>query len=221
MAITNYPGNKGGQGIRETLFNYTPACKRYFSLFFGSGGFELRPEFKNIPWIIAEKNPKLQSIATSKDLVTFSDYRDLVANYNFTSDDFIFCDPPYIFETRKNSRRYYKNEFTIHDHEAFLNYIVPSKAKVLITHPKHKLYSTALAVWNCYTLRYMSRAGWFNDAIWCNYTPENVVLFNYNFLGNDRTTRQMIKRKRQNIIRKINALPFHEKMAIFKQLNLK
>jgi hypothetical protein len=218
--MVNYVGNKGGQGIKEQLFNFVPKSERYFSLFYGMGGFENLPEFKNVNWIISEKNPKLQSLAAASNHETYSDYRSIAEKYNFTSADFIFCDPPYLHSTRRNGKTYYKFEWDVYEHKEFLDYISGCSAKVLITHPSCSLYDNCLEAWYKHEFRYMSRQGWFEDCIWTNFIPGYVELHTYNYLGQCRTERQQIKRQRANFLSKFNSLPFHQKMAIFNELNL-
>ena len=107
----SYPGNKGGQGIREFLINYIPIAERYFSLFYGQGGFENCKLTKGINWQCSEIFPELKLFSTLTAVIVESDYRDLISKNNFTKTDFIFADPPYLFEKRKNGRKYYKHEF--------------------------------------------------------------------------------------------------------------
>jgi site-specific DNA-adenine methylase len=218
--MNNYVGNKGGQGIKEQLFNFVPKSERYFSLFYGMGGFENLPEFKNVNWIISEKDPELLSLASARYHDTYSDYKSIVEKYNFTSADFIFCDPPYLHSTRRNGRAYYKFEWDVYEHKEFLDYISVCGAKVLITHPSCSLYDNCLETWYKHEFRYMSRQGWFEDCIWTNFMPGYVELHDYNYLGQCRTERQQIKRQRANFVSKFNSLPYHQKIAIFKELNL-
>lgn len=220
MDLKNYIGNKGGQGLKEQIFNVFPKANRFFSLFYGGGGFENLKEFKGVKWIVAEKDDIMQLKAATTAAVVFNCYKDLVEKNCFTSADVIFADPPYIFETRLNNTRYYKHEFDMPGHVEFLNYISCTPGKVVITHPYHILYKAKLKGWHFTEFNYMSRGGWFFDGIWTNYIPESVELFTYNYLGNDRTTRQQIKRSIANTVRKIQELPYHQKMAIFKQLKL-
>jgi site-specific DNA-adenine methylase len=218
--MANYVGNKGGQGIKEQLFNFVPKSERYFSLFYGMGGFENLPEFKKVNWVISEKNQEMQLLAAASGHVTFADYRSLVERYDFTSGDFIFCDPPYLHSTRRNGRSYYKFEFDRVDHAEFLDYIRSCSGKVLITHPMCAIYDNYLKGWYKHEFRYMSRQGWFRDCIWTNFIPGFAELHTYNYLGQCRTERQQIKRRRANFVSRFNSLPFHQKMAIFKELNL-
>lgn len=219
--MNNYTGNKGGQTIKPILANLIPSSRRYFSLFLGGGGLENSKEFVECNWIVSEKNPDLQLKAATSAAVVFSDYKDLIENFNFTSEDFIFCDPPYLLEKRKSGRSYYKHEFSFPEHVVFLNCIRSLKANILITHPECDLYDSMLKGWFKIPFSYMTRKGWFNDCVYLNYLHCSVELVTYKYLGNDRTTRQQIKRKRKNFISKFEKLHFHEQRAIVNDMRKK
>ena len=216
--MSKYVGNKGGQGIREKLINFLPLSSRYFSLFYGHGGFENCPLTKGINWICSEKNPHFKVFSTPTAAIDYFDYLDLVADFNFTSADFIFADPPYLHTTRRNSRNYYKHEFQNSDHIVFLTSMISLKAQILITHPECDLYNKILSTWRKHPFRYMSRNGWFNDCLWTNFDSKITPLYNYSSLGNNSMHRQQIKRKRLNFISKFKNLTFHEQQAIMQRI---
>lgn len=215
----NYVGNKGGQVIFPQLINNIPRSRRYFSLFFGAGGLEKHEVFSKTKWICSEKNTDNLKYSTPTAAVVYNDYKVLVEQNNFTSDDFIFADPPYMFSTRAAARIYYKYEFTNDQHVEFLNYMISLNAKVMITHPINELYSSMLEPWYKVPFEYHGHKGLFKDSMWLNYNPCDIELINYEFLGVNSTDRQRIKRKRANIIEKLRALPKHELKAILLELN--
>ena len=216
--MKNYPGNKGGQGIREFLVNYIPKSNRYFSLFYGGGGFENCKYMKTITWTCAEINPDNTKYETDTAVITFSDYRYLIAKINFTQDDFVFADPPYLFSTRLSGKKIYKYEFTKPQHIEVLNYISSLNSKILITHPKNALYDRLLPNFNCIEFEYMTHGGWFKDAIYFNYSTADIELVNYATLGENFTERQQIKRKRKSMINKIEKLPILQQKALIAEL---
>jgi len=216
--MSTYIGNKGGQGIREFLINRVPKSNNYYSLFYGGGGFENSVLMLNTKWVCSEINPSNIKYQTKLCQILYKDYRSLIADNNFTRDDFIFADPPYLFDNRLSKSVYYSFEFSIADHLIFLKIVNSIKAKVLITHPKNNLYDKHLKGWYNLKFSYMSRAGWIEDSIYCNYIPSKTELLNYECIGDNSTHRQQIKRKRNNIVKKINSLSFHEIMSIKREL---
>ena len=212
----NYPGNKGGQGIREFLTNYIPKSKRYFSLFYGAGGFENCKYMKKISWICSEKNENNKKYQTNTAVIAYNDYRSLLVENTFTSDDFIFADPPYRFENRLSKKKIYKYEFDEAAHIEFLSYMRNIKCKILITHPKNKIYDKKLKGFLNKEFKYMSHGGWFKDSIYFNYDPGSIDLVTYQVLGANAMNRQRIKRKRSSMLHKIRCLPkLQQKALIF------
>jgi DNA adenine methylase len=218
--MSNYIGNKGGQSILPILTNLIPCSHRYFSLFFGAGGLEKSKPFSNIKWVCSEINPSNKKYTTPLANIVYSSYQELIADNNFTSEDFIFADPPYVLSTRLSGKKLYKFEFDEQSHVEFLTSVSNLPAKILITHPVHDLYNSHLTSWFKLPMRYQTRKGIYNDCVWMNYDVSSIELHNYNFLGKDFTERQQIKRKRHNIINRIESLSYHEKMAILKHFQV-
>ncbi|MCP4178122.1 MAG: hypothetical protein GY756_10175 [bacterium] len=218
--MKNYTGNKGGLNISHFLINYIPLSKRYFSLFYGQGGLENSPLLSGVNWLCSEKDHALHSFSTTSAVIVESCYKDLVATFTFTQDDFIFADPPYLFSTRLSKKPIYKHEFDIPEHEVFLDYMISLNCRILITHPYSALYAKKLENWSFVPFQYQSRGGLFKDGIWFNFAPGNVALVNYSCLGHNNIKRQQIKRKRLRFVNKFNALSFHEKQAIIQELGL-
>lgn len=214
-----YPGNKDFSNVIHFLVNRLPKSKRYFSLFYGAGGLEQSIYTRDAKFICAEINPDNKKFENSPlATIEYSDYKDLIEDNVFTSEDFVFADPPYIFSTRSTGKKYYKYEFTIPEHIEFLNYMISLPCKIMITHPEHDLYNKMLLGWRREDLNYMTRNGWFKDSIWMNYDPGAIELLNYECLGRDFTDRQRIKRQRKNVIQKFKAFDPHIRNAIVKEL---
>ncbi len=223
MIIKNYTGAKGGQTILPILANHMPKSKRYFSFFLGGGSLEFSRDFKDCKWICSDKSASVQKhFSTSAPGVTvYKSWQQLVENYVFTSDDFIFCDPPYLFETRRTGLKYYQHEFNYENHVEFLDFIGQTQAKVLVTHPKNLLYSSQLSNFRELDFTYNTRNGMFYDCMYMNYNSSTLDLVTYKYLGYNNTDRQRIKRKTNNLITKIKNLSHHERQNLLQQLNLK
>lgn len=214
----NYIGNKGGQGIKEQLINHFPSCHRYFSLFFGKGGFEKCNLTKGITWICAEKDVSLHDNAYDVARTVFNDYDSCLDSFEFSTNDFVFADPPYMFSTRRSRKKYYKHEFNDDDHIKFLTRVHSLKCMCMITHPENDLYNEFLESWFKIPMRYQTRGGMFEDCIYLNYNSCSIELYNYSCIGSNFIERQQIKRKRANFIKKFEALSFHEQRAIMQHI---
>lgn len=216
--MNRYVGNKDFSNVIHFLINRLPKSKRYFSLFFGGGGLENSVYTADANFICSDKNTECKKFQTSSAMIEFFDYRYLIEQNVFTSEDFIFADPPYMFSTRSTGKKYYKYEFSTQDHIEFLNYMISLPCKIMITHPECDLYNEYLKNWNKEDLNYMSRNGWFKDTVWTNYNTSDIELLNYDCLGKDFTDRQRIKRQRNNIVNKFKKLDNHIRLAIIKEL---
>lgn len=69
---------------------------------------------------------------------------DLIARYN-TPDVFMYLDPPYLPETRKNYL--YKHEMSTSDHEELLKALLKHPGKILISSYENELYNDYLRGW--------------------------------------------------------------------------
>lgn len=81
----------------------------------------------------------------------------------------IYCDPPYLLETR-NSSKQYNFEMSDKDHEDLLNAILESKSKVIISGYESDLYNNALKGWRKKTgfnLTQSLRKA--KEVLWMNY----------------------------------------------------
>jgi len=66
------------------------------------------------------------------------DFRKLIPIYD-KPDTFMYLDPPYILETRKN-RKYYSNEMTAEEHQDLVNLILVSKSMFVLSGYNHPIY---------------------------------------------------------------------------------
>ncbi len=216
--MKNYIGNKDFSNVIHFLVNRLPKSERYFSLFYGSGGLEKSIYTAAAHFICAEKNPDCKKYETSMSTIEYYDYKDLLEENVFTQEDFVFADPPYMFSTRRDARKYYKFEFDLNDHIEFLNYMISLPCRIMITHPECDLYNEYLKDWKRVDLKYMTQQGWFTDSVYMNYEPDEMELLNYDCLGNDFVDRQRIKRQRKNIVNKFKNLDPLVLKAIIKDL---
>ncbi|HEY4153742.1 MAG TPA: hypothetical protein VGM38_10525, partial [Pseudolysinimonas sp.] len=131
----------------------------------------------------------------------------------FSKETFIYADPPYLKEVRRDKRNLYKVEWDVEDHEYFLNWVREREELIMITHPVCALYEEALPLWNRIEYKYKTRVGMLDDCIWINYEVP-IRLHDYSYAGSDRTERQRIKRKIGRVISKLATLPGIERNAV-------
>jgi hypothetical protein len=131
----------------------------------------------------------------------------------------IYCDPPYLMESRRSQRDIYAFEFgSLEEHRELLTVLRDLGAMVMISGYWSDLYATMLHDWKYFTFKNMTRGGGLADEfVWYNY-PDPVALHDYRFLGDDFRQRERIRRKVARWTEKLNALPILERGAILDAL---
>lgn len=135
------------------------------------------------------------------------DYRNLIDNFDYTAKNHVFYfDPPYLMSKRKSSRKLYKHEWGLNDHVDFLHHTRMIRSKVLISGYASDLYDEVLLNWFRYTFKSMTRQGLVEEVVWCNF-PRPEILQDPQYLGNNKSERECIKRKRLRLIAKLERTP--------------
>ena len=95
---------------------------------------------------------------------------DVIKRYDF-ENVLIYCDPPYMLETR--SQKQYKNEMTKEDHQNLLEVLKKSKGHVVISGYDSKLYNDILRGWNKQEIVCRTQSGKKSkEVIWMNFEPQ-------------------------------------------------
>jgi len=150
MKIT-FPGGKGGDGVYQRIINLMPPHEVYIETHLGGGGImrKKRPAQRNIG---IEIDPKVIELWSEfKDLeieIHQKDAVEFIKNYQFTGNEFVYCDPPYLRETRDRRRKLYVYEYTRDQHIELLKTIRKIPAMVMISGYESELYKTLLHDWN-------------------------------------------------------------------------
>ena len=146
---------------------------------------------------------------------------DLLNNVkNHVKDDlpwwqetFIYCDPPYLLETRSCNKKGYKYEFTRADHINLLNLLKSLKCNIAISCYDNELYSTMLQDWRKIHFKAQTKRKTVIETLYMNY-PEPSELHDYRFIGSNYRERDRIQQKIKRHISRLQKLPVHERNAI-------
>lgn len=126
----------------------------------------------------------------------------------------VYCDPPYLMETRKCQRPVYRHEFTDDQHRELLAVIRTIPALVMISGYFSEMYANALHDWRTVTFQAVTRGGSLaTEYLWCNF-PEPQELHDYSFLGENFRERERIKRKVKRWQAKLQQMPTLERYAL-------
>lgn len=94
---------------------------------------------------------------------------DLIPRFNF-ENVLIYCDPPYMLNTRHGKQ--YRYEMDASDHEHLLALLLAHKGPVIISGYETELYNNTLAKWHRYeTTAYSQVCSKKKEIVWMNYDP--------------------------------------------------
>jgi DNA adenine methylase len=128
-------------------------------------------------------------------------------------EELVYCDPPYLLQTRTTDKRYrYRHDYTDQDHIELLDILQGLPCKVMLSGYPSDLYDQTLKGWNHIEVQVMNHAGVRTEKIWYNFEIDRYHWATY--AGKNYTDRQSIRRKAANWGRKYREMPRHERMAI-------
>ncbi|NGZ18009.1 DNA adenine methylase [Vibrio aestuarianus] len=213
----SYLGSKGASGAYQLIIGLMPPHNTYIESHLGSG-------------VVMKKKPRsARSIGLDLCSKALSDFEhDGVETYQVDANQYlnqfdyksngetlVYCDPPYLPETRTSKERY-NFEYTRADHIKLLKTIRDLPAKVIISGYPSKLYDEMLSDWNKKEFQVMSRGGVRTECVWFNFEPSSKHWATY--AGKDFTDRQRISRKAERWAKKYQALSENERLAIMAAL---
>jgi len=164
------------------------------------------------------KTAMLADIATNDDMVQHmficQDAATFLGSYPFTGNEFVYCDPPYLMETRRSQRSLYEFEYSEQDHLNLLAVLKTITCPVAISGYWSEMYADTLGLWHTYTYEARTRGGSMaTEWLWMNYAPP-TVLHDYSHLGNSFRERERIKRKKARWVNRLQKTEGLERQAI-------
>jgi DNA adenine methylase len=212
-----YDGGKGAMGVAQWIINQIPPHRCYIEPFLGGGA------------VLRLKAPAGSSIAIERDTRALDLWRgfnlpDLriincdaiawLAKFRPRGDEFIYCDPPYLFSTRTSQVPIYRCELTDADHVRLLAILKRLRCSIAISGYRSELYARELASWRLSrfltTKRNHERA---EESLWMNY-PEPIALHDYRYLGSNFRERERIKRKKNRWACRLAKMPILERRLL-------
>lgn len=120
-----------------------------------------------------------------------------LATVDWKGGEFVYADPPYLINTRKQSRPIYTHEYSEADHRALLGVLVGLPCNVMISGYQSDLYDELLPGWRKDSINTITRGGTpATEIIWMNYDPP-VQLHDYRYLGDDYRERERIRKRKR------------------------
>lgn len=236
-----WPGGKAGAGVFQRLVNEIPPHDVLVSAFLGDCAVlrNIRPADQSIGIDLDRSNIERWANGNQVsgraffccDAVEWLRYRfgwHRVAGSGVAADGssvaksgdatrlrtLVYCDPPYLLQSRRNGRRMYAHEMSEEDHAKLLATLVWLPCMAMVSHYPCPQYDAALAGWRSFTYRAMTRAGRLaTEKVWCNY-PVPDELHDARFLGKNKRERERIRRRVRRATAKLAGLPPLERQAV-------
>ncbi len=223
--ITKYNGGKNAHGTYQQIINLIPPHKIYIEPFVGSGAI-FRNKLPAVLTVLNDKDPKMFKYWT-KQKPPKSEIYNLealdVLNLNSSNDQmFIYCDPPYLYETRSCQKKLFTHDAGEKEyHVKLLNTLLsfePGKAAIMISGYASSLYDEMLQGWHKHSFSAMSRNGPRTEVLWMNY-KKPIILHDDRYLGNDFRQREKIKIKKEGWLRRFRSLSPEIRISILSTIN--
>jgi DNA adenine methylase len=232
MKHESYPGGKAGSGVYQTIINQIPPHQVYIEPFLG-GGAIMRMKRAAVINIGIDMDPEvIKQAKSSSSTGSWSKSRDagvfwrflcqdgirFLARYRYTGSEFIYCDPPYLPESRSCQRRIYRYELTPADHYRLLRCLLTLPCAVMVSGYWTAMYGEVLSSWRVKLYPAVTRRGRrVVERIWMNY-PEPTELHDYSYLGDGYRERERIRKKVNRWVRRLEDLPVLERAAVLTAL---
>lgn len=214
----NFPGGKGG--TYQKYINLMPPHDVYIESHLG-GGAIMRYKKRSKRNIGVEINPAIIKIWDSKEKIDFElirgDAVSFLKRYPFTGKEMLYCDPPYLRETRKKYYPLYKYEYSLTQHIELLDVIKSLPCTVMISGYESPLYLEYLKDWNTHSFQATTHHGMATEWIWMNY-PEPIHLHDYQYLGDNFREREKIKIKLKRWTARFKSMPVLERQSLLSVL---
>ncbi len=202
-----YVGGKNGSGVYQAIINQIPPHKIFISGYAGNCGILANKKKALLANIAIDVDASVingwdtvQDICTVKEEFLTVLY-GLLRNYEDWEKEelFFFLDPPYLKESRKDKRAYYKNEMLdLTSHKEMLSAAKKIPFNVCIVHYPNELYDEELKHWRKVDIKGRSRTGIVTERLYMNF-EEPTQLHDYSFFGDNFRSRAAYKKSIKNM----------------------
>ena len=214
----NFTGGKGG--TYQRYINLMPPHEVYIESHLG-GGAIMRYKREAKRNIGIEIDPAVIGMWADINQTDFElihgDSIAFLERYPFTGKELVYCDPPYLRETRKKYYSIYKYEYSLEQHIELLKVIKSIPCMVMISGYESKLYMESLSDWETYSFQATTHNGMATEWIWMNY-PAPVQLHDYRYLGDNFREREKLKRKLKRCAARYKSMSVLERQALLSAL---
>jgi site-specific DNA-adenine methylase len=210
--MSGYFGSKATSGLCQPIIAIMPPHTTYIETHLGGGA------------IMKRKAPALNNIGIDIDPQPLSNFEchypvhlrhecalHFLTHYDYCGDELIYCDPPYMAQTRTSTRKY-RYDYKEQDHIDLLKLLKTLPCHIILSGYSSSLYDDMLKDWNTLGLQVMNQGGVRTERLWFNFTIDRVHWASH--AGENFTDRQRIKRKAQRWGNNYQALPKAERLSV-------
>jgi DNA adenine methylase len=213
---TRLLGSKGADGVYHSIINQMPPHYCYIEPFLGHGAImkAKRPADRNIG---IDRN--VDAVAHVRALIPYAELSvgdgiRYLERFEWRGGELVYCDPPYLLETRTSNKRY---KFELSAHQRLLELLRRLPCPVILSGYYSPLYAETLSDWRVVTYTGQTRGGPRTEYLWCNF-PEPWELHDYRYLGNGFRERERIKKLQRRWVAKLESRTRLERLALFSAL---
>jgi DNA adenine methylase len=220
--VASYPGGKNGSGVYQRIICLMPPHQVYIEPFLGGGAVmrHKRPAAVNIgvdlvATAVSAVSAELTPASSAAAVFHFAigDGIEFLRTYPFIGRELVYCDPPYMLETR-SGRRAYRHDMDEVDHSRLMRVLKRLECKVMISGYWSQWYGKVLAEWSHVSYQTMTRGGYQKtEWLWFNFPPP-TELHDYRYLGEGYRERERITRKKARWRAKLVKMPKLERQAL-------
>lgn len=221
--MNGYPGGKGQAGVFQRIIGQMRPHSIYVEACVGSGQvfFRKRPAAHSI---VIDSNAAVIAGLSKARLpglrAICGDAISVLPTLALGSGAVVYCDPPYLLETRgRPGRNYYgEHEMSREHHAALLAMLQGLKCDVLISHYPCQLYNSQLRDWRCLSYRTRTRGRTVTENLWCNF-PEPVELHDWRYAGNNFRERLYLKRLAARWVTNLSEMPARKRGYVLHEIH--
>lgn len=212
----SYFGSKATSGLCQRIIALMPPHDTYIETHLGGGAIMQRkpPARRNIGIDLHARALARFDCDYPVELIHGCAHRFL-SEYAYQGRELVYCDPPYLKDTRSSARRY-RFDYEERDHIELLALLEGLPCHVILSGYPSALYDERLRDWHSIELQVMNQGGVRTEKLWFNFTVDQVHWPRY--AGKNHTDRQRIKRKAESWGRRYAALPPAERLAVLSAL---